>query len=97
MARRMGILGTVSLHIKMGIDGRVHAITPVKGNAAPILVAASVKAAWLWRFKPALDRMRMPTECWIEIPVRFSLPGRQAHRRPDTRPAQASLQAHAVP
>ncbi len=89
MARRMQIQGTVSLHIQVGIDGRVHAIAPVKGATAPILLAAAVEAAWLWRFKPALDRMRKPTECWIEIPIHFSLPGLQASRRPDTRPAQA--------
>ena len=72
-ARRLGEEGSVIVHIRIGRDGRVIAVTLAQSSGSPRLDAAALAHAQAhWRFVPALqDGERI--EASRDITVRFRL------------------------
>jgi protein TonB len=69
-ARRAGVSGTVMVQALVATDGSVldtRVVRSVRG-----LDEAAERCVRRWRFKPAM-RDGQPVECWIAVPVRFSL------------------------
>lgn len=71
-ARENGISGTVLLHVLVGQDGRVRAISVIRGVTG--LTEGAREALWRWTFRPATASGR-PVAVWVEIPVQFRLGG----------------------
>jgi periplasmic protein TonB len=71
-ARENGIAGTVLLHVLVGQDGRVRAVSVIRGVTG--LTEEAREALRRWTFRPATAYGR-PVAVWVEIPVQFRLGG----------------------
>lgn len=71
-ARRAGLEGRVGLRLRVGADGRVQDVRVIESSGHDMLDEAAVKAAWFWRFDPALENGRR-VEGHYERVVRFHL------------------------
>jgi protein TonB len=69
-AREAGVEGKVLLRVLVGADGAPKNVVVVSGTNG--LTDDAVKAAWRWRFSPALSNKK-PVEVWVEIPMTFRL------------------------
>ncbi len=72
--RREGTEGRVTVRVLVGVDGRVKAFEPVRGDNAAFLDATRRQALSRWRFRPA-TRDGVPYESWRTMTVRFVLEG----------------------
>nr|MEE4268752.1 TonB family protein [Candidatus Krumholzibacteria bacterium] len=71
IARRLGMEGTVMVHLLVNVHGRV-AQAVVTESAHPMLDKAALAAAWKCQFTPAKQR-EMKVEVWVAVPYRFRL------------------------
>lgn len=70
---RQEIEGSVTLRVRVGTDGRVKAIEPVRFDDAELLRTTHAHALRKWRFLPA-TRDGVAVESWREMTVRFQIP-----------------------
>ena len=70
---RFGEEGTVTIELRVGVDGRVRESRVLRSSGFPRLDAAALEEALrLWRLKPAtVDDM--PVEAWHSVRVSFRL------------------------
>jgi len=71
IARRVGLEGTVVVHVLVGIDGRVEAAEVTRG-VHPLLDKAALAAARRCVFEPARQR-ELKVKAWVAVPYRFRL------------------------
>ena len=71
-ARQRGLEGVVLLSLELSATGKVTAVTVLTSSGHPILDAAACRAAWKWRFAPALLRGQ-PQKATLTRQVRFRL------------------------
>ncbi|HWA97746.1 MAG TPA: energy transducer TonB, partial [Pirellulales bacterium] len=64
--------GRVVLQARVGVDGRVLALSVRESSGMGDLDRAALDAVWHWQFSPAL-RAGAPVEHEIAVPVRFVL------------------------
>lgn len=72
IARAAGIEGKVYLQIFVGKDGKPKKVLVVKSEVTKDCDSAAVKAAWSFKFKPALQRDK-PIGVWVSMPIIFKL------------------------
>jgi protein TonB len=72
IARAAGIEGKVFLQIFVGKDGKPRKIIVVKSDVTEDCNSAAVKAAWTYRFEPAMQRDK-PIGVWVSMPITFKL------------------------
>jgi TonB family protein len=61
VARQSGVMGTVEVHFRIGVDGTVHDVKVIKGN--PLLANAAARALQTWRYNPArLNGIRVESD-----------------------------------
>jgi len=71
-ARRRGIEGIAILRLNISATGQVTAVKLLTSSGHPILDTAAQRAAWNWRFRPALVRGH-PQKTTLTRQVRFRL------------------------
>jgi len=71
IAKKLGIEGTVYLHILVDKEGKVRKVKIQKG-VYPALDQAALAFGRKLRFTPALQRDK-PVAVWVSIPVTFHL------------------------
>ena len=71
-ARKRNYQGTVTLDVRVTVDGSVAQIRITKSSGYAILDRSAAKSVRGWRFSPAL-RAGQPIEMWVQVPVRFEL------------------------
>ena len=72
IARAAGIEGKVFLQIFVGTDGKPRKVLVARSEVTADCDSAAVKAAWTYRFKPALQRDK-PVGVWVSMPITFKL------------------------
>lgn len=72
-ARRMGIEGSVVVHLVVGTDGKVETEHTKVLRSLPGLDRAAVEAANRWVFRPARDASGKPVRVFLRVPLQFSL------------------------
>lgn len=73
-SRRAGEQGTVTLRVRVGMDGSASHLTVEKSSGSPHLDAAALEAVKAWRFTPA-RRGAEAVESWMLVPIVFRLEG----------------------
>jgi protein TonB len=74
-SRRAGEQGTVTLRVRVAVDGSASRVTVEKSSGSPHLDAAALEAVKAWRFTPA-RRGADAVESWMLVPIVFRLEGR---------------------
>jgi TonB family protein len=69
-AREAGVDGTVIVRVLVAADSSVREVRV--GKSIQMLDKAALVAVQQWRFAPALVAGK-PVDCWLSVPVRFSL------------------------
>jgi periplasmic protein TonB len=69
---RQGREGTVTVRVRVGIDGRVKQVEKVSATSDAFFEATKRQALGRWRFKPA-TRGGVPEEMWKRMSVRFKM------------------------
>jgi protein TonB len=64
--------GTVTVRVRIGIDGRVKEVEKVSATSDAFFEATRRQALGRWRFKPA-TRGGVPEETWKRMSVRFKM------------------------
>ncbi|MFZ3484303.1 TonB family protein [Sphingomonas sp. 3-13AW] len=72
--RRADRNGIVTVRVRIGTDGRVLAVEPVRATSDAFLEATRKQALSRWRFRPA-TRDGVPVESWHVMTVRFEMEG----------------------
>lgn len=70
LAIQARLQGIVILEAKVGIDGRVQTVTPLRGS--PLLLDSAVEAVKQWRYQPLLLN-GMPVEFILTVTIVFNL------------------------
>lgn len=70
-ALRRGQTGTVTLRVRVGVDGVPEAVTVAQGSGSRDLDRAAVNAVRGWRFEPATQDGR-PTTGVVNVPINFN-------------------------
>jgi protein TonB len=73
-ARRAGEQGTVTLRVRVAVDGSASRVAVEKSSGSPHLDAAALEAVKAWRFTPA-RRGADAVESWMLVPIVFRLEG----------------------
>jgi len=73
-SRRAGEEGTVSLRVRVGVEGRALAVEVARSSGFPRLDEAARDAVSRWRFVPA-RRGDNAVDSWVLVPVSFQLRG----------------------
>lgn len=71
-SRRANEQGTVTLRVRVGVDGSASRVTVEKSSGSPHLDAAALEAVKAWRFRPA-RRGADAVESWMLVPIVFRL------------------------
>jgi protein TonB len=72
--RRAERNGVVTVRVRVGADGRVSAVEPVRATSDAFLEATRKQALSRWRFRPA-TRDGVAVESWRVMTVRFEMEG----------------------
>jgi protein TonB len=72
--RRAERNGVVTVRVRIGADGRVSAVEPVRATSDAFLEATRRQALSRWRFRPA-TRDGVAVESWRVMTVRFEMEG----------------------
>jgi protein TonB len=73
-SRHAGEQGTVTLRVRVALDGSASRVTVEKSSGSPHLDAAALEAVKAWRFTPA-RRGEDAVESWMLVPIVFRLEG----------------------
>lgn len=73
-ARRAGEQGTVTLRVRVAVDGSASRVAVEKSSGSPHLDAAALEAVKAWRFTPARQGANS-VESWMLVPIVFRLEG----------------------
>jgi len=73
-SRRAGEQGTVTLRVRVALDGSASRVAVEKSSGSPHLDAAALEAVKAWRFTPARQGADA-VESWMLVPIVFRLEG----------------------
>jgi protein TonB len=73
-SRRAGEQGTVTLRVRVALDGSASRVAVEKSSGSPHLDAAALEAVKAWRFAPARQGAER-IESWMLVPIVFRLEG----------------------
>lgn len=73
-ARRAGEQGTVTLRVRVTLDGLASRVAVERSSGSPHLDAAALEAVKAWRFTPARQGADA-VESWMVVPIVFRLEG----------------------
>jgi len=90
-ARAKGLEGNVLIRALVLADSTIGELMVFQSSGVPELDAAALEGVRKWRFVPAKSSSGIPTDHWVEIPIRFSL---QASEKKSTPPTTEELDSY---